>query len=120
MRARTPLRAAGYRRDALWLAFLLHRLSGVALACFLPLHFLMLALALGGEARLDAALRWTANPLVRVAETGLVFLLTVHPLGGLRVLAIEHLSWSEAQKRKAGVALLIAGLAAIAFVVRWA
>jgi len=77
-------------------------------------------LALGGEARLDAALQWTANPLVKVAETGLVFLLTVHLLGGLRVLAIEHLPWSEAQKQKAGLALLAAGVAAIAFVVRWA
>ena len=120
MSALPPLRATGHRRDALWLAFLVHRLSGIALACFLPLHFLMLALALGGEARLDAALQWTANPLVKVAETGLVFLLTVHLRGGLRVLAIEHLPWSEAQKQKAGLALLAAGVAAIAFVVRWA
>ncbi len=119
MSARTPPYAAGHRRDALWLAFLVHRLSGVALACFLPLHFLMLALALGGEARLDAALQWTANPLVRLGETGLVFLLSVHMLGGLRVLAIEHLPWREAQRQKAFVALLVAGLAALAFVVRW-
>jgi fumarate reductase subunit D len=118
--ARPPPRAFGHRRDALWLAFLVHRLSGIALACFLPLHFLMLALALGGEARLDAALQWTANPLVRLAETGLVFLLTVHMLGGLRVLAIEHLPWREAQKEKAGLALLVAGMAALAFIVRWA
>ena len=29
----------------------MHRLSGLALACFLPLHFLALGLAIDGEAR---------------------------------------------------------------------
>ena len=32
-------RNAAYRRDSLWFAAIIHRLSGVALACFLPLHF---------------------------------------------------------------------------------
>src|SRR5262245_10230240 len=83
--------AGGHRRNALWIAFLVHRLSGLALACFLPLHFLALGLAIDGEARLDGFLKWTANPLVKVAETVLVFVLAVHMLGGLRVLVIENL-----------------------------
>jgi fumarate reductase subunit D len=120
MRSRRQLNATGHRRDPLWLAFLVHRLSGLALACFLPLHFLMLGLAIGDGARLDAALRWTANPLVMLAEMGLVFLLTVHLLGGLRVLAIENLPWGGAQKQAAAAAFLVAGLAAIAFLVHWA
>jgi fumarate reductase subunit D len=120
MRSHPRLNASGHRRNALWLAFLVHRLSGLALACFLPLHFLMLSLAIGGEARLDAALRWTANPLVKLAEMALVFLLTVHLLGGIRVLAIENLPWSGAQKQAAAAAFLVAGLAAIVFLVRWA
>jgi fumarate reductase subunit D len=117
MRPRRQLNATGHRRDPLWIAFLVHRLSGLALACFLPLHFLMLSLAIGGGARLDAALSWTANPLVKLAEMGLVFLLTVHLLGGIRVLAVENLPWSAVQKRAAAAALLVAGLAAIAFLV---
>lgn len=117
MRSPARRRAAGHRRDPLWLAFLVHRLSGIALACFLPLHFLMLGLALGGTQPLDAALTWTANPLVRLAETGLVFLLAVHLLGGIRVLAIENLPWSTAQRQAAGAALLAAILVAVAFLV---
>ena len=40
---------AAYRRDALWLAAMVHRISGVLLALFLPLHFLALGLAIEGE-----------------------------------------------------------------------
>jgi fumarate reductase subunit D len=40
---------AAYRRDLLWSAAFIHRLSGVALAVFLPVHFLVLGLALGGR-----------------------------------------------------------------------
>ena len=57
----------GHRRDPLWIAFIVHRLSGLALACFLPLHFLALGLAIDGEARLDGFLKWTANPAVKLA-----------------------------------------------------
>ncbi len=57
------------------MAALVHRLSGLALAIFLPLHFLTLGLAIDGEAQLDGFLRWSDQPLVKLAESGLVFLL---------------------------------------------
>ena len=41
------------RLSVSYLAFVMHRLSGLALALFLPLHFLVLGLAIEGEARLD-------------------------------------------------------------------
>ena len=81
------------RRTALWLAALVHRLSGIGLACFLPLHFLVLGTAIDGEARMDSLLRWTDSAIVKFAEAGLMFLLFVHLLGGLRLLAIENLPW---------------------------
>ena len=108
----------GHRRDALWIAAMVHRLSGLALACFLPLHFLALGLAIDGAARLDGFLAWTANPVVKLAETALVFLLAVHMLGGIRVLVIENLPWHEGQKRLATAALVAAALTAIVFLVR--
>ena len=40
---------------------LVHRLSGLALAIFLPLHFLT-RLAIDGEARLESFLRWSDQP----------------------------------------------------------
>ena len=70
-----------------------HRVSGLLLALFLPFHFLALGLAIEGEARFDAFLRWSEHPLVKVGEWGLVVLLSAHLFFGLRVLAIEFLTW---------------------------
>lgn len=86
------------RDHAAYWAFIVHRVSGIALALFLPLHFWALAQALEGEARLESFLRWTENPLVKFAEIGLVVLLALHMAGGLRLLAIEFLAWREWQK----------------------
>jgi succinate dehydrogenase subunit D len=96
-----------HRRHPLWLAFLLHRVSGLLLAVFLPVHFLVLATALRGEAALDGFLHWTDAPAVKLAEFGLVFLLAVHLFGGLRLLALEFLPWSPRHKTyAAGVTVL--------------
>jgi fumarate reductase subunit D len=81
------------RRHPGWWAFAVHRASGLALAVFLPLHFLVLGQALAGEAALDGLLRWTERPLVKAAEVGLVLLLALHLAGGLRLLAIEAHGW---------------------------
>jgi fumarate reductase subunit D len=86
------------RDHAAYWAFIVHRVSGVALALFLPVHFWALAQALEGEARLESFLRWTENPLVKFAEIGLVVLLAAHMAGGLRLLAIEFLAWRDWQK----------------------
>ena len=82
-----------HRDQPLWWAFALHRVSGLALAVFLPLHFLVLGSALNGEAALDGVLAWTDSGFVKLAEMGLVFLLALHMLGGLRLLALEFLPW---------------------------
>lgn len=104
----------GHRHHVLWLAFILHRLSGVGLALFLPVHFWLLSLALTDPARMDGFLRWTEQPLVKAAEFGLVFLLALHFFGGLRLLALEFLPWTSGQKTMAAGSLagafLISGL----------
>jgi len=74
---------------------MLHRLSGIALAIFLPLHFLALATALNGANALDSFLALTRNRIVEAAEFGLVAALALHMTLGLRVLAIEFLDFRE-------------------------
>ena len=104
----------GYRGDRLWLAAMVHRVSGVLLAAFLPLHFLVLGLAIEREAQLDGFLQWTQAPLVKMAETGLVLLLAIHLLGGIRVLVIENMPWRDGQKRMATLAAMAAaGIAGV-------
>ncbi|SDE07418.1 succinate dehydrogenase [Limimaricola pyoseonensis] len=95
----------GHRNHPLWFAFMLHRLSGLGLALFLPAHFLVLSLALSDPALLDGFLHWADAPLVKLAEFGLVFLLAVHFFGGLRLLALEFMPWSGRQKSWAAGAL---------------
>lgn len=104
-----------YRRQPLYFAFLLHRLSGLALALFLPLHFYVLGLALEGNAALDGFLHWSELPLVKLAEFGLVFLLSIHFFGGLRLLALEFLPWRNGQKNLAAAALAAAFLVASSY-----
>jgi succinate dehydrogenase subunit D len=90
---------------------LVHRLSGTALALFLPVHFWALSLGL----EMDAFLRWTEQPLVKFAEWGLVVLLGAHFGGGLRVLALEFLPWRDWQKSLAAAAAALVVVVGLAF-----
>ena len=93
------------RAHPLWVAYILHRLSGLGLALFLPFHFWVLAMAVTDPARLDGFLKMTEAGVVKLAEFGLVFLLAVHLFGGLRLMAMEWLPWSAPQKSWAAAAL---------------
>jgi succinate dehydrogenase subunit D len=114
----TIARQIKHRGSVLWIAAMVHRISGLALAIFLPLHFLALGLAIDGEAKLDSFLRWSDQPLVKLAEGGLLFLLTIHLLGGLRVLVIENFDWRDGQKQLATIAAAISAIIAAIFIVR--
>jgi succinate dehydrogenase cytochrome b556 subunit len=87
---------------------LVHRLSGIALALFLPLHFWALGQALEGEAKLESFLRWTDQPLVKASEWAIVLLLAVHLTGGVRILMIEFLPWRDWQKTLAAAVTAVA------------
>lgn len=104
-----------HRNHPAWWAFLVHRLSGLALTLFLPAHFLVMGLALQGEARLDTFLRWSEQPLVILGEYILVILLGAHLAGGLRLLALEFLPWRNWQKSLAALAAGFALAAGLAF-----
>ena len=99
------------RAHPAWWAFLVHRISGLLLALFLPLHFLTLATALNGEAGLQSALAWTEQPLVKTGEVLLVVLLAAHMTGGIRLLMLEFLPWRDWQKT---LLALAAGLTVVA------
>jgi succinate dehydrogenase subunit D len=106
----TPAR----NHPAYW-AFLVHRISGLALTLFLPLHFWFLGTALQGAAAMDDFLHWTEQPLVIASEWLLVTLLAAHLAGGLRLLALELLPWRNWQKTLAALAAAFALFAGLAF-----
>ena len=93
---RNDVRARGHA--AYW-AFVVHRVSGIVLALFLPIHFLVLSQALVQPAALDHFLNWTRQPTVKAAETLLVVALAAHLAGGVRLLFVEFAGWrAEWQK----------------------
>lgn len=101
------------RAHPAWWAFLVHRVSGLALALFLPLHFWALGQALHGAAALDAFLRFADQPLFKFGEWGLVLLLALHAAGGVRLLLIEFGAWSGLRKNLIAVTAgfgVVAGL----------
>jgi len=88
-----------------------HRVSGIALALFLPLHFW----TLGNALQLDTFLAWSQQPLVKLGEWLIVVALAAHLGGGLRVLALEFLAWREWQKSLAAAAAALAVGVGLAF-----
>lgn len=106
------------RAHPLWVAYIVHRLSGLFLALFLPLHFWVLAMAASDPDRLDGVLGFTELAVVKAAEFGLVFGLAVHMFGGLRLLALEWLPWSAPQKTLAAAAAALSFLIAMLFLMR--
>lgn len=77
-------------------AALVHRLSGLAIAIFLPFHFLSLGLAFEAEV-FSEFIEWTSNPLVKISEFVLVTALALHFAGGIRILAMEFWRYSNTQ-----------------------
>ncbi len=110
-------RQSAHRRDVLWSAAFVHRVSGLALALFLPFHFLVLGLALSNAAALDAFLAWSKSPLVKLAEAGLIFLLAGHLIGGLRVLMIETRGWKSGQRGAAIAGVVVAAVVGALFLI---
>jgi len=95
MKRRNDQRARSH--PAYW-AFLVHRLSGLGLAVFLPVHFWALGRALQGAPALESFLRFTDRSSFKLAEWGLVVLLSLHMMGGVRLLLIEFGSASGLRK----------------------
>jgi fumarate reductase subunit D len=91
------------RQHSSYWVFVVHRVSGIALTVFLPLHFW----TLGNALQLESFLAWTEQPLVKLGEWLIVVALAAHLGGGLRVLALEFLAWHDWQKS------LAAGAAAV-------
>src|ERR1035441_4188289 len=110
--------SAGECPPALCPAAMIHRISGLALAAFLPLDFLVLGLAIRDGERLNGFFRWTEEPLVKWAETLLIFFFTVHMFGGLRLLVVENMNWYDVQKQLATLAVGVSAIIAFVFLSR--
>lgn len=99
------------RQHSSYWTFVVHRVSGIALAAFLPVHFW----TLGNALQLDAFVAWTQQPLVKLGEWLIVVALAAHLGGGLRVLALEFLAWRDWQKNLTAAAAAVTLAVGLAF-----
>jgi len=110
---RNDARARGHA--AFW-AFVVHRVSGLALTLFLPVHFWTLGMLLAEAPAFDTFISWTRAPMAKVAETLLVLALAAHLAGGLRLLFVEFVGWrADAQKTIFALGAGLALACALAF-----
>jgi len=98
---------ASRNHPAYW-AFLGHRLSGLALGIFLPIHFYVLGMALEDVGRFDQFIRAADMQAFKVGEWGLVILLSMHLSFGLRLLVLELLTWRSV--RDARLSWIVGGV----------
>jgi fumarate reductase subunit D len=98
-----------------FLAALVHRLAGIALAVFLPIHFFVLSAALNGADALDLFLNVTRHPMLKVSEGAIVVALALHMALGLRVLAVEFIPVRERTRVAISICLAAAFAVGVMF-----
>lgn len=98
-----------------YFAYACHRFSGLLLACFIPLHFLMLSQSLRGAEGFQKSLSLTDFWVFKLGEWALVILLAIHLAGGVRLLMIEFGPWGGLRKGWSQLSILFAMICGLLF-----
>ncbi len=113
-----PASPGASRPHAAQRSFRLHRLSGLTLALYLPIHFIFLSEFIadrGANGAPGSALG--ANLWVTGSQIVLVALLCAHLVGGIRVLLVSRAFVQQHQKRWLAAALVAGLTVATAFAI---
>jgi len=87
-----------YRWHPGFIAWLLHRLSGVALAGYLLLHLWVLQNLAKGPAEFDKIMALFDTVLIKVMEIGLLGVVAYHTINGLRIVFMDYGPMAEKEK----------------------
>ncbi len=91
-------------------AWILHRLSGLALIFYLSLHIWVINHLTRGEEKFNALMNFLNSPLFKFLEVGLWGVVLFHAFNGARVVAVDLFHGSRYQKQIFWVLILIAVL----------
>lgn len=80
-------------------AFYLQRVTGVLLLGYLLLHVHTVHMISDGPVAFDRAMQTFKNPLFRVLEIGLLGVVILHALNGIRIIAIDFGVATRRQKK---------------------
>jgi fumarate reductase subunit D len=98
-----------------YFSYVIHRFSGLSLACFIPLHFLMLSQSLRGASGFERSLGLTDFWVFKFGEWALVVLLAIHLFGGIRLLMIEFGPWRGLRKAWMKTSILLGMIYGLVF-----
>ncbi len=95
-------------------SWLLHRVSGVALAIYLIPHFLSINSSREGPEVFDATLAVFTAPVYKAAEFLLILVVAFHAFNGVRIIVIDFFTLSHRQKLLFWLVMLACGLVLVA------
>jgi succinate dehydrogenase / fumarate reductase, cytochrome b subunit len=94
-------------REGQW-AFLLHRISGVAIALYLLLHVLDISLVMfGPDGPFDAFLAFYHNWPFRIGLLLIIAAVVYHALNGLRIIIMDFTTWGVRVQRPLWYGVLV-------------
>lgn len=99
-------------REGMW-SWVLHRITGVAIFFFLLVHILDTALIRVSPEAYNVVIASYKNPIMGVAELGLVGAIMFHALNGLRIILIDF--WSKGVKYQRVMFWTVVGVWAVLF-----
>ena len=85
-------------REGMW-SWVAHRISGVLLFLFLFAHVLDTSLVRVSPGAYNEVMSAYKNPVVGLAEAGLVAAVIFHALNGLRIILIDFWAWGTRHQR---------------------
>jgi len=91
-------------------AWVLHRLSGLALIAYLCLHIFVIHNLAYGEQHFNAVMKFLGSPPFKLMEIGLLGVILYHAFNGLRVIAIDFWGGTKIQKALFWVMMAAAGI----------
>ncbi len=89
------MRNLRYRWQTGMTAWVLHRLTGLALVLYITMHVWVVSTLQKGSGAFEATMDFVGAPIFRFLEVGLFFCVIYHALNGIRLIAIDFFGATE-------------------------
>lgn len=89
-------------------AWILHRLSGLALVFYITLHIWVINTLTQGPEKFETIMTFLNSPLFKYLEVGLWGIILFHAFNGVRIIIVDFFKGSFAQKKVFFILILIA------------
>lgn len=98
-----------YRWKLGQVAWMLHRLSGLALVFYLCTHIFVIHNLAYGPEKFDSVMKFLTSPVFKFLEIGLFGVILFHAFNGLRIIIVDFWGGTKIQKKLFWIMMAIAG-----------